>query len=450
MAMPFMPIDRCTPSATSSDPPPSTSASKHARSHELGALSVLLPLLRDRGELPRILTGTSVGAINAASLAATSHLPLEEALALELARWGEVDRDAVIKPIVQGLPLTALRFAGGVLGIPGVRLESLLDPAPLRRNLARWIDWDRLHRNLADGTVRSLAVIATAARSGHPVAFVEGHLESTARHSHVIDYVSARIDQDHVRASAAIPILFPPVRVTRPAEAGGWYVDGGTRLNTPIKPAIDLGAERVVVIGTGSVIPPPKHAGRHEAPAPDFGVSASHLLQGALADPLVEDMRKLGDINSFYADASSSPAAIRERAAHGRPPYRRIPYIFIAPRRPEAISELASRVFDARYGGLRALRSPDVAVLSRLLGSSNPSHGELLSYLLFDPEFVRALIEMGRKDAGAWLSAPPGPDEPWQVEPLDAFSESGRPQVARRRAHRQRARRAAHRQSQST
>jgi NTE family protein len=394
--------------------------------YEIGALSVLLPALEARDELPRIFVGTSVGAINATSGAATSNLPVEEALSLELARWHEVKRSAVIRPIVPRLPLVAAQFAGAALGVPGAQLQSVLDPSPLRRNLRRWIEWSRLHRNIADGRVRSLAVVATAASGGRPVAFVEGRLEPSALGSHVIDYVHARIEEAHVLASAAIPILFPPVRVEEPPEASGWYVDGGTRLNTPIKPAIDLGAERIVVIGTGSVIPPPKHAGRHDAPAPDFGVSAMHLLQGALADPLIEDMRKLGDINTFYSDRAGAPAAVRYRQAHGRPPYRRIPYIFVAPRTSGAIAELAAGVFADRYGGLKALRSPDVAVLSRLIGGGSAAHGELLSYLLYDPEFIEELIAMGRKDADAWLQAPPGPSEPWQIEPLDAFSETGR------------------------
>ena len=206
-----------------------------------------------------------------------------------------------------------------------MRLQSLLDPSPLERNLKSWINWPRLHRNVTSGVVRSLGVVATAAGSGRPVAFVEGELGSATRNSQVIDYVAAKIGQTHVRASAAIPILFPPVRVTTPAAAAGWYVDGGTRLNTPIKPAIDLGAKRVIVIGTGSVTPAPKHEGRHDAPAPDFGVSALHLLEGALGDPLVEDLRKLGDINTFYANGSSSPAAARHRESRGRPGYRPIP-----------------------------------------------------------------------------------------------------------------------------
>jgi predicted acylesterase/phospholipase RssA len=284
--------------------------------YEVGALSVLLPELERRGERPSIFVGTSVGAINAAGLAATSHLSAEESIARELARWREVEPAAVIKPVIWRLPLTAMRFAGGLLGLPGVRLESLLDPTPLERNLRTWIEWPQLHRHVAQGPVGSLAVVATAARSGRSVAFVEGRLPPGARRSRVIDYVAAELDQAHVRASAAIPILFPPVRITQPPAAAGWYVDGGTRLNTPIKPAIDLGAERVVVVGTGPVAPVARHTGRHDAPAPDFGVSALHLLEGALVDPLVEDLRKLGDINSFYANGSrlEGPPSPRARA----------------------------------------------------------------------------------------------------------------------------------------
>lgn len=389
--------------------------------YELGALSVLLPVLERRGESPRIFVGTSVGAINAASLAATSHLPAREAIAGELARWHEVDRGAVIGPILPRLPLTALRFAGELLSLPGVRVASLLDPSPLRRNLNRWIDWPQLHRNLSGPSTRRLAVVATAARTGRAVTFVEGGTHEAMPTSHAIDYVPATLNETHVRASAAIPILFPPVRVEEPPEARGWYIDGATRLNTPIKPALDLGAERLIVIGTGSVIPEPRDPGRHDAPAPDLGASALHLLQGALADPLVEDLRKLADINTFYTDKSDLPAAARHRLAHGKPPYRCVSYMFIAPRAAGAIAALATEVFRSRYGGLKALRSPDLAVLSRLLGGQSHTHGELLSYLLFDRDFIAALIEMGAQDATAWLNAPPGVEEPWRTDPLDAL-----------------------------
>lgn len=394
--------------------------------YELGALSVLLPFLEERGERPCILVGTSVGAINAAGVVATSHLPARESVVRELARWREVDRAAVIRPVLTGLPVRLLRYAGEVLSLPGMRLSSLLDPAPLERNLVRWVDWERLHENLATGPVRQLAIVATAARTGRAVAFVEGDPGEVLPHSHVIDYVQASVGQEHVRASAAIPILFPAVRIEQPVEARGWYIDGATRLNTPIKPALDLGARRLVVIGTGSIVAQPQVAGRHDAPPPDLGSSATHLLQGALADPLIEDLRKLAEINTFYTDPEQSPAAASYRRSHGKEPYRRVPYMFIAPRAPGAIASLANEVFHSRYGGVKGVRSPDMAVLARLLGGRVHAHGDLLSYLLFDQEFIGGLIEMGECDANAWLNAPPGPGEPWQLDPLDAFTETGR------------------------
>src|SRR5436305_1584226 len=67
------------------------------------------------------------------------------------------------------------------------------------------------------------------------------------------DVVAGEIDGDHVRASAAIPALFPAVEVERPGDAAGWYFDGGTRLNTPIKPALALGAQRLIVVGLNSL-----------------------------------------------------------------------------------------------------------------------------------------------------------------------------------------------------
>jgi NTE family protein len=386
--------------------------------YELGALSVLLPVLERRGERPRILVGVSVGAINAAGLASAAHLAADEAVAVGLARWRELDRAAVIRPlVVRQLPLSAARYAGEIFRLPRVRLSSLLDPSPLRRNLGRWIDWPALHRNLNRKELECLAVVATAARSGRSVTFVEGRSAREIPSSKMIDYVRAVVAPEHISASAAIPILFPAVHIERPAEARGWYIDGGSRLSTPIKPALDLGAERVVVIGTDS---PNGLAGEHwrqDANPPGLADTALQLLHGALVDPLSNDVRRLGELNTFFADGARSPGAVRYREARGKPPYREIPYMFISPRRPGAIGALADQIFGERYGGLKALRAPDLTALNRLIGKDSPTHGELLSYLLFDPEFSEALIAMGAEDARGWLRA--RPDTPWQLEPLD-------------------------------
>ena len=73
-------------------------------------------------------------------------------------------------------------------------------------------------------------------------------------------------------------------------------------------------------------------------------------------------------------------------------------------------------------------------MLNRLIGGKTPTHGELLSYLFFDAEFIEELIKMGQSDARRWLESPPGPDHPWQVEPLEAFTRRGAGRVRLRRA----------------
>lgn len=390
--------------------------------YEAGAISVLAPALQARGERPTLFLGTSVGAINAAYMAASRHLDAEEQAAGLLDRWRQATKENVIRPILsRQLPLTVLRYAGGLLSLPGVRVPSLLDPTPLAHSLERWMNWGDLHRNVTQGTVDAVAVVATAARTGRSVVFVETGHELPGNDSHAVRYFATELANEHIRASAAIPILFPPVRVDTPIGARGWYVDGGTRLNTPIKPALDLGADRLVVIGTESIAEPVAEPDGHNDEPPDFGDGALHALHGTLVDPLNEDMRMLGNINEFFAGAKDAPGATRYRQARGKPPYRRVPYIFIAPARRGVIGEMASEVFRTRYSGLKGLRSPDFPLLDRLLGSDSPAHGELLSYLLFDGEFIETLIDLGRADATRWLDAPPGAEQPWQTEPLDAF-----------------------------
>ncbi len=130
--------------------------------YEIGALSALLPVLDARGERPRVIVGTSVGALNAAFLAATAERPVEEVVERGLAIWDEIRFEQVLEHLGSPGALRRLaRYVGQFLGVPGARLEALLDPAPLRGTLARAIPFDALERNVATGVVRSAAVVAT-------------------------------------------------------------------------------------------------------------------------------------------------------------------------------------------------------------------------------------------------------------------------------------------------
>jgi len=391
--------------------------------YEAGALSALLPELEARGQRPTSYAGTSVGAINVAVLAASQHLPAVDAAARLVELWEHLDKSDVIRPILrrQG-PLAAMRFAGELMSIPGVRLPSILDPTPLHASLDRWIDWDALHRNVEEGLVDTVAAVCTSARTGRSVVFVEEAAERVFNRSHAVAYVAGRVDKEQVLASAAIPLLFPPIFVESPARARGWYFDGGTRLNAPIKPALDLGAERLVVIASDSIAGPTMELDDPEgAPPPDFGDGVLHLLEGALVDPLIEDMRTLGNVNAFFAEGDQTGARLY-RSVRGKAPYRRVPYVFVGPSARGEVGRLAASVFSSRYGGMRGLRSPDFQLITRLIGGESATHGELLSLLFFDSAFTRELIALGRADAERWLGEMhDGGEGPWQIGPLASF-----------------------------
>ncbi len=378
--------------------------------YEIGALSILLPALEARGERPMIWCGTSVGAINATMFGSLAHLPVSEQVAGARERWAKMRKQDVMAPIAGrgGLRMGA-RLVAHAIGVRGIGLASLFDAAPLAASLDGWIDWAQLAANVRRGLIDSVCVVATSLASGDPVAFVSCVNGAPSHADEEIRYVKTRLDGEHVRASAAIPMLFPAVEVTSPRTARGHYVDGGTRLNSPIKPALNLGADRVIVIGLEPFAP---HASR--APntrAPGIADVAANVLDGLLVDQVAADLRRLAAINTFFAEGAStgtSRAGRAYRTARGHRPYRAISYALVAPRRRGEIGRLADVVFERRYGGLRGLRDLDYAVMSRALGGRTRSRGELMSFLMFDPVFVSELIEMGQKDARRWLRRHPG------------------------------------------
>jgi NTE family protein len=200
------------------------------------------------------------------------------------------------------------------------------------------------------------------------------------------------------------------VEITAPLGATGHYVDGATRLNAPIAPALALGADRVIVVGYE-----PLAAERPASPnggVPRLADVAANALDGLLLDQVAHDVRRMLAVNAFFAEShttGTSRAARAYREAHGRPPYRRISYALVAPSRRREIGALAEAVFQERYGGLRGLRSPDFALLARLLGGGRAqSRGELLSFVLFDQVFIERLLQAGRADAERWLRDHPG------------------------------------------
>lgn len=363
--------------------------------YEAGVMSIVLPRLAEQDVRPELYVGTSAGAINATLLAAHAHRSAGEQAEALLAVWRGLTLADVIRPVLLTSLPAALRGLGQLAHIPGVRLTSLLDTTPLQKTAARVGEWGQLRTNIDAGRAE-LAVVATAGDGSRTVVFVDRRhhperplpgIDSTRG----IEYCPAEIDASHVRASAAIPVLFPPVRIESPPSQQGWYLDGGVRLNAPLKPALALGADALVVVATHPVAEPPGPA--RDTPPPDVDDALVALIDVAMADRMVEDVRTLAKIDEAELQAERSGGAGRKL----------IPYLFFGPERRGRLGELAAHTRDARPKTLDRLwhdvRRPDLSVFGWLAGGDGARRGDLLSYLSFEPRFIDNAITLGQRDA---------------------------------------------------
>jgi NTE family protein len=363
--------------------------------YEAGVLSVLLPALEAHGMRPDLFMGTSAGAINAVGLASRAHLRATASSSAVLDLWREVHASSVFRGPLHG--------AFGKLfgrGHDARQARALLDTAPLARTLERVVDWDRLHANVGEDGIAAVGVVATSSCARHSTVFLEAAERlprPPADAERAIVYVPTVLEARHVLASSAIPLLFPPVEIERPPEAAGWYFDGGVRLNTPIKPALALGAARVVVVATAPVEPEERPLPGHLAPVPGVGTAAARLLHAMLDDRMVEDLRTL---------ALKNGPGLRGRV---------VPWLFGGPRGHDAglLGRLVTEVLDGRAEG-RGHRGPFRQLTRRALRrvlAGDPSRAELASYLYFDADFIEGAIRLGRRDAE--MSLGPGGAPVW-------------------------------------
>ena len=316
------------------------------------------------------MAGASVGAINATALASRTDMPAAQATEELLEIWRAVGKGDVIAPILGKTgPLAAIQYVGQLLRVPGMRLPSLLDSRPLWRNVEQWVRWPQLHEGARSGTLDTLLVVATSARTGKTVVFFEGAPGHSLHRSHAIAYVETR-DRDGARASVRRDPRHLAARTRDHPGAGHRLVlrrrhapEHADQARARHRGGPDRGGRRGLDRGTDA-----DARGRRDAEIPDFGDGILHLLEGALVDPVIDDIRKLGNINTFMTGDGAGDGPKLYRTTRGKLPYREIPYIFIGPERRGQIGELASTVFRERYGGLKSLRSPGLPADQRAPG----------------------------------------------------------------------------------
>jgi NTE family protein len=223
--------------------------------YQVGVLKAIAELLPKHAVNPfAVLSGTSAGAINAAVLASrASHF--QRAVADMEQVWANFSVDQVFTCDSWTMFRSSLHWFGAFLfGAFGMRSpESLLDCSPLIELLGRSIRFDRIRQSIDRGHLDALAVTASAYTSARSVTFFQSSKT-------ILPWARVRrigrptdIELNHVLASAAVPFIFPPVRI-----GGEFYGDGSMRHRAPLSSAIHLGADRCLVIGVRDEHPDPE------------------------------------------------------------------------------------------------------------------------------------------------------------------------------------------------
>jgi len=350
-------------------------------------------VLKRIGEIKRVQThgnpfpiieGASAGAINGAALAVGSD-DFAVATKVTARAWlglrpSDIFRCDVFSQARNSLTWIVDLSFGGVLG--GGNAHSLLDATPLRHFLSTHLNCERIQENIKRGYLYALAISATNYSSGKGYLFIQGAKGHPMWNRSRRVTLATKITVEHICASAAIPLIFQPVRL-KTARGTAFFGDGCVRLQQPLSPIIRLGAEKVFAIGVRG-----RHLEHQEEAADQRDPSVSQVM-GVLfnvmfLDHLATDIEHLERLNRLLGSGQISQPGI-EGCERMRP----LTTFLITP--SVNLSQLAEQHLQDMPYLIRYFVSS--------LGRDAASCADLMSYLLFTSKYTSDLIEIGYHDA---------------------------------------------------
>ncbi|OAN13983.1 Patatin [Photobacterium jeanii] len=320
-----------------------------------------------------IYCGTSAGAINATSIACYASCFRLGVKKLEWI-WGRLHS----RRIFHSSP-------AGMLGYLGhqwfARMQAdhherppfgLLNNRPLRLLLNQVNNYSRLEKQIMAGNLQGLSITASSYKSRLSVSFFQGQSRLNEWDRAKSKGRRAMINTDHLMASSAIPLVFPASRIGRT-----YYGDGSIHQLAPLRPSLKMGADKILIINLiNQQLTSPDHT-----QTPGLATLGGHLMDTIFSDTLTADLEHLERTNKLLKTLS--------HAQRQQNRMKVVEHIHLSP------SQSFEPIAQENYCYL----PPMTRALMRMIGISPRDDAAITSYILFEPSYIKALIQLGYEDA---------------------------------------------------
>ncbi|KTD46695.1 alpha-beta hydrolase family transporter esterase [Legionella rubrilucens] len=340
--------------------------------YQAGVLQAISTILGVKKIPFEVISGVSVGSINAAILAENA-TDFPAAVDKLVGLWGEIRCSQIYNASNYELSKSVFRNLSHMI-IKQRQSGYLLNTLPLHDFINSNVDFEAIERHIIDNHIETLEVISNCYETHQTVSFYQHNdafFEDWNYPRHMSERTNLRME--HILASGALPLFFPTVKIN-----GLHYGDGSMGLVSPLRGAIRCQVEKILILGTRQL---PEATNTEKLRNGDIGFA--HILGGMLNGLFLDNLDRDIELVNRMNDIARMISLWKKR----RSPWRPIETLHLRP------SIDMAAIAQEQYKNMPAL----LRFLLNTLGAKSHS-GDLLSFLLFEKEFTQELIQLGYDD----------------------------------------------------